>query len=645
MMIDLQSYVQRGQRRMRGLVVDSRVRTALAAGGYVLSGVLLSAASIRSGLLPLVLALSCALGPGWASILTALGGAGGYLLFWGTAGSLGLLYCIAGLLGAAVCAGGQGFWKRPAMLPALSGMLAAVAGTVHCFWLGESPALGMYLLRLVLAGGGTWVFAGAMERRDAAAEWLAGALAVLALAQVRLTKWMDLGYLAGGFLASYGAFPAAALAGLSLDLAQITRVPMTAALCLGYVFRLTPRVPKWMTAAFPAAAYLPVAAACGVVDWTPLPALLLGGVLAVWLPGPVPVNRRRGSTGVLQVRLEMASEVLRQTQCLLLEHRIPEVDTRALVHLAAERACGSCPCRKGCREREDLGKLSPQFLENPLPEQEKFPFSCRKTGRVYQELRRSREQLCLLRGAHARQGESRLACAQQYRFLAEYLQELSDELASPVKDARVRYEPEVAASTAGKEEANGDRCLWFAGTRGRYFVLLCDGMGTGLGAAEDAREAAGMLRRLLRAGFPAEHALKSLNSLCALLGRAGAVTVDLAELELDTGRATVYKWGAAASYVLREGMAEKIGTAGAPPGLSVEGSPEAAERLSLRRGETLVLLSDGAGGEEALRQAGEHGSGTLGEMADRIVAFGQETRTDDATAALIRLRPLTTATR
>ena len=123
-------------------------------------------------------------------------------------------------------------------------------------------------------------------------------------------------------------------------------------------------------------------------------------------------------------------------------------------------------------------------------------------------------------------------------------------------------------------------------------------MGTGLGAAQEGQStgiasAADAHRRV-----SAAHALRTLNSILALRGSAGAVTVDLAELYLDTGHATLYKWGAAPSWLLRRGSAEKIGTATPPPGISVTESRETVEKLSLRRGgEALVLLSDGVDGE------------------------------------------------
>lgn len=257
----------------------------------------------------------------------------------------------------------------------------------------------------------------------------------------------------------------------------------------------------------------------------------------------------------------MAAGVLSQTQQLLLEAPEEVVDSQALVDLARQRACGSCPCRKSCKDREKAEKLPGEILDRELRDTGSLPFSCRKSGRLFGELRRSQEQLRSLRGDHRRRREYRWAMIQQYRFLSEYLRDLADQAGTGTKPCRFRYEAEVAAATAGKEAANGDKCFWFSGSGSRYYVVLCDGMGTGLGASRDGETAGEMLRRLLRAGFPAEHALESLNSLCALRGRAGAVTVDLLELELDTGRATAYKWGAAPSYLLFPGGAEKIGTA------------------------------------------------------------------------------------
>ena len=203
------------------------------------------------------------------------------------------------------------------------------------------------------------------------------------------------------------------------------------------------------------------------------------------------------------------------------------------------------------------------------------------------EMRRSQEQLRLIRADRDRRMEYRTAVGQQYRFLSDYLKDLSDQLAQRNNPPKAWFQPEIGVSSAGRSKENGDRCLWFAGVSCRYYVLLCDGMGTGPEASRDAQKMADMLRKLLSAGYPASYALRSANSLCALQGRAGMVTVDLAELRLDTGKVTLYKWGAAPSYVICHGEPIKIGTATPPPGLSVADGRETVEKLSLRRGETL----------------------------------------------------------
>ena len=425
------------------------------------------------------------------------------------------------------------------------------------------------------------------------------------------------------------------MAGLALDLAQITPVPMTAVMSLAYVLRLLPWRGKWLRFAAPVAVYLIIMQLCGAWDLTPLPSLAVGCIVGAVVPAKTALAQRRSETGVAQVRLEMASAVLDQTGELLHIIRQGPIDEQALMVRAAERACGSCPCRSKCRENP--GQMSVELLHKPLGNGADLPINCRKNGRLLQELRRSQEQLRTIRADRDRQQEYRSAVIQQYSFLSQYLQDVSDSLAQRRNPPKQWYQPEVAVCSASREKANGDRCLWFAGVECRYYILLCDGMGTGEEAARDAQAAGAMLRKLLGAGFPPEHALRSVNSLCALQGRAGAVTIDLAELRLDTGKAAVYKWGAAPSYLITHGEPIKIGTATPPPGLSVTDGRETVERLSLRKGETLVLLSDGAGGEEALRRAWERSGEPAGELAARILASSEADGSDDATVAVVRL--------
>ena len=127
--------------------------------------------------------------------------------------------------------------------------------------------------------------------------------------------------------------------------------------------------------------------------------------------------------------------------------------------------------------------------------------------------------------------------------------------------------------------------------------------------------------------------------MLVLLGRAAAVTVDLAEIQLDSGRVNVYKWGAAPSWRISPFGTEKIGTATPPPGLSVSEGRETVERLSLRRGEVLIMTSDGVDAEGAWSRMERNDALPPGELAARLLEQGARDSQDDATVAAVRLLP------
>lgn len=636
MMASLQSYVRRGKYRLRDLALNPKLHLFARAAGHFLAGFGLSAASLENCPIPLSLALTCA-STGWSSALVAAGGALGYRLFWGNAGNQGILWVGAALLISLFFTDRRLVRETPLLLPALAGLVVSAAGVIFQTWFADTASVGIYLLRVSLGAGATWLFVRVKRGRNPILDWLAWGLAVLSLAQISPFPGFSLGFLAAGIAAVTGAFPAVALSGLALDLAGLTPVSMTAALCAGYLVRFLPQYPKWAGAAVPSAVYLMVMTLTGYRDFLPLPGLLLGGFLGAFLPLPKKLPNRRGETGVAQVRLEMVASVLSQTEQLLLEVSDPPVDEDALVVRAAEQACGGCPCRKNCKDSRRLVQLSGVLLHKPLLTPEELPVVCRKNGRFLAQLHRAQEQLRSIHADRERQREYRTAVTQQYRFLSDYLQSLSDGLAKRITGFSACFEPQIQVYGNRPAADNGDRCLIFAGTGCKHYVLLCDGMGTGLGAVAEAKTAGELLRRLLTAGYPAESALESLNSLCALRSRAGAVTVDLLELQLETGRATLYKWGAAPSYLVSHIGAEKIGTAGPPPGLSVAGNQETTYRLSLHRGEVLVLVSDGVAEEDALRCCLERVGLSPGELARALLNRAQFSGEDDATVITVRL--------
>lgn len=288
---------RQGQTALRVWLKEPRVMQALRCLGCALTGFLLSAASLGSVPLPLVLGLVCAV-PGLPGLLIAIGGAVGYPVFWGAAGTQGILWT--------ACAVPIALWltarpltrDSPHLLSALAAFITAACGLGFQVWLGDETPIGLYLLRVALAGASAEVFRLAREGQDAFAKWLAWALCILALAQVALFRWISLGTVALGVVAVAGAFPAAALGGLALDLASVTPVPMTAAACLVYLLRMFPVGNKWTVYFSPGVLYIALMALCQTWDFTPLPGLMIGGLLGSLVHTQPKTALRRGSTGV-----------------------------------------------------------------------------------------------------------------------------------------------------------------------------------------------------------------------------------------------------------------------------------------------------------------------------------------------------------
>lgn len=635
-MISVQSYIHRGQSVVRRWLLEPWVHTALRVASYVLSGFGFSAAALAGRLLPLALSLVCGCS-GWGAVFSALGAAGGYLLFWGGGGYQALIWLLAGTILSITL----GIWQlnrqMPLLMPALASLIVAVCGVFFASASAGITDLVVYLICIGTAFGGTWLCQKVMERRNTMLDWLACGIGVFALAQIMPIPYVGLGYIAAAALAVGAPFPVAALAGLALDLAQITAVPMTAVMICSFLVRFLSRSPTWLRAAAPGTVYMVILWLGGYGDFLPLPGLLLGGLLGRFLPAPGKATYRRGETGVAQVRLEVAAGVLNQTRQLLLEVPIIPVDEEALVDRAVTRACSSCPYRKNCKDTRRMDQLPGTVLHKPLHHPEELPIICRKSGRFLTELRRSQEQFHAIQADRQRQEEYRMAVVQQYGFLAEFMQDLADQLTRKTANAVQYYTPHVEVYGNRPEADNGDKCLRFMGSGGKYYVLLCDGMGTGLGAVQESRLAVSLLQRLLTAGFPAEHALRSLNALCTLRDRAAAVTVDLAEIFLDSGKTILYKWGAAPSYLISRGGAERIGAMGVPPGLSVAKETESSHRLTLRRNQLLVLTSDGVETEAALRCCTESVEEPPGELAARLLAGSCHRNSDDATVVTVQL--------
>lgn len=161
---------------------------------------------------------------------------------------------------------------------------------------------------------------------------------------------------------------------------------------------------------------------------------------------------------------------------------------------------------------------------------------------------------------------------------------------------KTSYKIESAATqiTAQDEPMCGDSFESFHDGRGHFLAVLSDGMGTGTHAAVDSAIAAGLMSRLLRAGFDFPCALRLVNS--ALLMKSGEeslATLDILSVDLYTGRATLYKSGAAPSLIKRKNTVKEIRRSSLPAGILREAVFSKSEG-KLESGDLLIMCSDGA---------------------------------------------------
>lgn len=152
----------------------------------------------------------------------------------------------------------------------------------------------------------------------------------------------------------------------------------------------------------------------------------------------------------------------------------------------------------------------------------------------------------------------------------------------------------IAALEKEGSRANGDMATWFKSPEGILYVIMSDGMGSGGEAADDSGTAVGIAERLLRAGIEPECAMSIMNSAMMLKNEKNmaCASVDLMALNLFTGETSMYKYGAAPSYLRRKDRLETVKGESFAAGL--ESRAPDVTRMTLGAGSAAVIVSDGA---------------------------------------------------
>lgn len=414
---------------------------------------------------------------------------------------------------------------------------------------------------------------------------------------------------------------AGACAGLAADL-----VPETPALlltvaygCGGALAAFYGRLPRIL----PAAAFsLPIMTLAVLLDAGPPRQLLLsclaGGAAYLllprrWLPPCAERAARADAPGETAKprRLEQSAAALRSLYDSFFRDTAPAPpeNPSVIFDRAAEQVCRSCVLCAICWQQNynatynAFNDACPALLRRGTAQPEDFPlyFTARCVHlREFVAAVNGELRLFLLRRQYHRQ----LTCSR--RQAQEQYAQMGDLLAAaahaPAEEPTgpVGYRVSSALRPKEGQQLCGDQ-LATVETGGMLYLLLSDGMGSGPEAHREAALTVRLLEQFLRAGIEAAPALKTLNSALALRGETGGAftTIDLLALRRSTGEATLYKYGAAPSYLKHTAHVTRFTAHSLPAGLQATTEPPEVTRLALPAGSYFVMISDGIADENS----------------------------------------------
>lgn len=400
--------------------------------------------------------------------------------------------------------------------------------------------------------------------------------------------------------------------------------------------------------------------AAGLLLGTPeaLTPLVPGILLSLPIPAKFIVTPDSNSEGVLLVEERLAQGA----NALLSLYRglgnVPEQECvqnhQQIMDKAAGKICKRCSRYHTCwtkntqetyrifRTAMDGISRRGQALREDFPEL--FCLDCRQIDGLLLAINQELDSLAMDGRTQSRREELRAITGGFLLHLSKILEENHKLLRNPLRQPAETFTVKVGVSASGRggSRLSGDRGISFQTEDGRFFAILCDGAGTGTEAARESLMAVDALAGLIQAGMPPANAMELINGVYILRDEGAFSTMDVLELSLITGQATLYKWGSAPSYLRSGEGLKKIGSAVPPPGLGVGSTfgPEVI-RLSLWGDDMLVLLSDGAlcrDTEDILLRSDEIGIKPLAStLLDAAKRSGGE---DDMTVAVFKLETI-----
>ncbi|NLL66479.1 MAG: SpoIIE family protein phosphatase [Clostridiaceae bacterium] len=151
------------------------------------------------------------------------------------------------------------------------------------------------------------------------------------------------------------------------------------------------------------------------------------------------------------------------------------------------------------------------------------------------------------------------------------------------KKPRYKTVTGVARTVRETSVISGDNFTFFITCQGIHISAISDGMGSGKQADKFSRTAIQILESLLEDGIEVGQAIRLLNLYLNMKGENERLaTIDLCSIDLSTGAASFYKYGASLSFVKRRYGTDEINTS------TLHYKP-----FTITGGDFVVMISDG----------------------------------------------------
>lgn len=200
-----------------------------------------------------------------------------------------------------------------------------------------------------------------------------------------------------------------------------------------------------------------------------------------------------------------------------------------------------------------------------------------------------------------------------------------------------KHKLEIAKKNISKHNKSGDILDVFENNSGHSYIVLSDGMGSGIIANRESEQVVSLLSKMLKSGISLPKSLKAVAPLVNLKNNdKNFVALDILTVNLTNLQGTLAKYGAAATYILRNNKVHKISSTNLPLGLCTKAD---MSRIRLENNDLILMASDGILSQEddeyivnTLKTSQDK---SCEQICEQIISVSQED--DDKTIVVIRI--------